>query len=182
MNSKVTMAGVIIIVGLCLLFCMACDSKRKEAKEAAEKTREKAEMELKKVKKRDKQAKEIIQKKFNAGAKFDSRFEDYASSDEDTESDEELESEEGTLIGYVAVWGSKPGTRGNARGIRVSLRGEDGSYYYEMVDSENRYTISAPAGTYNLIIDELGYKHFEKSVTVEAGRERLVAPIGLQNE
>jgi hypothetical protein len=182
MNSRIAVVGPTILVSILLLFSFGCDSRKKEAKEAAEKARKEAEMELEKVKERDKRAKEIIQKKFNTGAKFDSRFKDYATSDEDIESDEELESEEGTLKGYVAVWGSEPGTVGSTRGIRVSLRDEDGYYYYGWVDLENWYRISAPGGNYTLIIEEPGYKRFERSVTIEGGRERLVAPIGLQNE
>ena len=178
MKSKISKA-IIILAGLSLFLYMGCDNK---GKEKAEKARERAEAGLKKVKEREIEAKEIIQKKFNAGAKFDSRFGSYASSDKDAVSDEQSGSEEGTLIGSVAVWGSVPGTRGSAEGIRVSLRGEDGDYYSEMVDSENRYTITAPPGKYTLTIDQPGYKHFEKSVTVESGRKRLVAPIGLQNQ
>ncbi|MBL7213528.1 MAG: PEGA domain-containing protein [Desulfobacteraceae bacterium] len=177
MKSKVSKV-IMILAGMSLFLYMGCDNK---GKESGEKARERAEAELEKVKERDIQAKKVIQKKFNAGAKFDSRFESKTSSDKDAGSEEQSGSKEGTLIGSIAVWGSMPGTRGSAEGITVSLRGKDGDYYSEMVDSENRYTITAPPGKYTLTIDEPGYKYFEKSVTVESGRTRLVAPIGLQN-
>jgi len=32
---------------------------------------------------------------------------------------------------------------------------------------------------YPVILEEPGYKRFEKGVTIEGGRERLVAPIGM---
>ena len=182
MNSRVIVGVAITIVGVFLFFSFGCDNSKKEAQEVAETAREKAEAELEKVKERDERAKEIIQKKFDAVAKFDSRFQDYAPKDNETESDKGLEAEEGTLKGCVAVWGAKPGTVGSTRGMRVSLRDEDGYFYYAWIDSENWYRISAPAGEYTLIIEESGYKRFEKSVTVEGGRERLVAPIGLQNQ
>ncbi len=182
MNSRVIGGVAIAIVGVFLFFSSGCDNRNKEAQEAAKTARDNAEAELEKVKERDERAKEVIQRKFGAVAKFDSRFQDYAPRDAETESGEELEAEEGALRGYVAVWGAKPGTVGSTRGMRVSLRDEDGYLYYAWIDSENRYRISAPAGEYTLIIEEPGYKRFEKSVTVEGGRERLMAPIGLQNE
>jgi hypothetical protein len=169
-----------ILMGFFLLF-VACDSKKEEALKAAKKARQEAETGLQNVKERDNRAEEIIQKKLNAGARSDSRFKDYSTSDEDTGSEEEAETEEGTLKGVVAVWGSKPGTVGSAEGMTVTLNGEDGSYS-ETVDSENWYNISAPPGEYTLVVDEVGYKYFEKKVTVVSGSERLVAPIGLQNE
>ena len=167
-------------MGIFLLF-MACENKNTEALKAAEKARQDAEAGLQHVKERDKLAKEIIQQKLNAGARSDSRFEGYATSDNDAEYEEELDAEEGTLKGVVAVWGSEPGTIGSTEGMMVVLNGEDDSYS-EMVDSENWYTISAPPGEYTLVIDELGYKYFEKKVKVVSGSQRLVAPIGLQNE
>jgi hypothetical protein len=182
MNSRVIGGAAVAITVIFLFFSSGCGNSKKEAQEAAKTARDKAEAELENVKERDERAKEIIQNKFDAVSKFDSRFQDYAPRDAETESGEELEGEEGTLKGYVAVWGAKPGTVGSSRGMRVSLRGEDGYYYYAWIDSENWYRISAPAGEYTLIIEEPGYKRFEKSVTVEGGRERLVAPIGLQNE
>ena len=182
MNSRVIVGGAIAIVGVFLCFSSGCDNRKKEAQEAAKTAREEAKAELEKVKERDKRAKEVIQKKFDAVAKFDSRFQDYAPRDAETESAEEPEAEEGTLKGCVAVWGAKPGTVGSTMGMRVSLRDEDEYFYYAWIDSENWYHISAPAGEYTLIIEEPGYKRFEKSVAVEGGRERLVAPIGLQNE
>jgi hypothetical protein len=182
MNSRVIGGVAIAIVGVFLFFGSGCDNRNKEAQEAAKKARDKAEAELERVKQRDERAKEIIQKKFDAVGKSDSRFQGYAPMDAETESGEGLEVEEGTLKGYVAVWGAKPGTVGSTTGMRVSLRDEDGYLYHAWIDSENRYRISAPAGEYTLIIEEPGYKRFEKSVTVEGGRERLVAPIGLKNE
>ena len=173
--------AIIPIIAAFILFSVACDSKKEEALKAAKKARQEAEKELQKVKERDKRAQEIIQKKLNAGAKFDSRFKEYATSDEDNGTEEEAEKEDGTLKGVVAVWGSKPGTVGSTEGMTVTLNGEDDSYS-ETVDSENWYKISAPPGEYTLVIDEVGYKYFEKKVTVVSGSERLVAPIGLQNE
>ena len=179
MNSKVIVGGAIVIVGVFLFLGFGCDNRKEEAQEAAKTAREEAEAEIEKVKERDKRAKEVIQKKFDAVAKFDSRFQDYAPKDTETESDEELEAEEGTLKGCVAVWGAKPGT---VDSMRLSVRDEDGYFYYAWIDSEHWYSISTPTGEYTLIIEESGYKRFEKNVTVEGGRERLVAPIGLQNE
>ena len=125
--------------------------------------------------------KEIIQEKFNTAAKFDSRFKYYATSGKDAGSVEEPGTEEGTLKGVVAVWGSKPGTVGSAEGMNVFLDGKNGRYF-GTVDAKNWYTISAPPGDYTLIIDAVGYRYFEKKVTVVSGRERLVGPIGLKND
>lgn len=158
MNSRGIVGGIIAIIGLFFLLSLGCDNRKKEAQEAAKTAREEAELE--RVKERDEWAKEVIQKKFDAVAKFDSRFQGYAPQDAETESDEELEAEVGTLKGYVAVWGAKPGTVGSTRGMRVSVRDEDGYFYYAWIDSENWYRISAPAGEYTLIIEEPGYKRF----------------------
>lgn len=182
MNSRIIGGVAIAIVSMFLFFSSGCGNSKKEAQEAAKAAREEAETELEKVKERDERAKEVIQKKFDAVSKFDSRFQDYAPQEAEAESHEELEGEEGTLKGSVAVWGAKPGTVGSTRGMRVSLRDQDGYFYHAWIDAENWYSISAPAGEYTLIIEEPGYKRFERSVTVEGGRERLVAPIGLQNE
>ena len=179
MNLR-TATVVAILVGF-FLFFVACDSKKEEALKAVKKARQEAETGLQNVKERDARAQEIIQKKLNAGARSDGWFKEYATSDEDTGSEEETETEEGTLKGVVAVWGLKPGTVGSAEGMTVTLNGEDGSYS-KTVDSENWYNISAPPGEYTLVVDEVGYKYFEKKVTVVSGSERLVAPIGLQNE
>ncbi|MDY6881588.1 MAG: hypothetical protein V2J25_05300 [Desulfatiglans sp.] len=171
---------VIALAGL-FLFFGACDSKKEEALKAAREARQKAEKGLEDVKERDKLAQEIIQKKLNAGAKFNSQFEGYATSDEDTLSEEEPGTEDGTLKGFVAVWGSKPGTVGSTEGMTVHLNGEYDSFS-ENVDSENWFTISVPPGEYTLVINEVGYEYFEKEVTIASGRERLLPPIGLKNE
>jgi len=182
MNFKV-IATTAIIAGLSLLIAAGCDSKGKEALENARKARQEAESQLQRLEERDRQAQDIIQKKFDAVARTDSRFKDYASSgDDDDSSQEEPGDEDGTLIGAVLVWGVKPGTVGSTEGFTIALISDDGSYYSEIVDSKNRYTISAPPGEYMLTIDAPGYEHFEKRVKVESGRTRMVSPIGLKNQ
>ncbi|MFC1493856.1 hypothetical protein ACFL6W_01120 [Thermodesulfobacteriota bacterium] len=171
---------VMVIFSVFFLFYAACGSNQDEAIKEAKDARQKAETELQNVKEQRAQAEEIIQNKLNTGARLDSRFEGYATSDNDTGSMSESETEEGTLKGVVAVWGSKPGTVGSSEGMTVTLSGEYDSYY-GTVDSDNRYSITAPPGEYTLTINEPGYKYFEKKVTVVSGGERLVPPIGLQN-
>ena len=172
-------SAIVIFVGF-FLFYAACDSRQDDAMKAAEEARQEAETELQNVKEQRNQAEEIIQDKLNAGARFDSRFEGYATSDNNTNTMGEPETAEGTLKGVVAVWGSKPGTVGSSEGMTVILEGEYDSYYGS-VDSDNWYSITAPPGEYTLTINEPGYKYFEKKVAVVSGRERLVPPIGLQN-
>jgi hypothetical protein len=171
---------VVMLFAVFFLFYTACDSRQDETIEEIIESGQKAEAELQKVKEQREQAEEIIQEKFNTMAKLDSRFEGYATSDDDSDTMGEPETEEGTLKGVVAVWGSKPGTAGSSEGMSVILEGEDDSYY-GTVDADNWYSITAPPGEYTLTINEPGYKYFEKKITVVSGRERLVPPISLQN-
>jgi len=173
MNRKISIIKITLFVIL-LFFVSGCDNKIEKAKEEAEAG-------LKKVEQRDKKAKEIIDEKLRIGAKLDNRFEGYIDSDKNKQSDENMSTAEGSLIGMVAVWGEKPGSVGSAEGFSVELINDEGDSYSESVDSDNRYIITAPPGNYILAVSEAGYENFEKKVTIVSGQKRLVSPIGLKN-
>jgi hypothetical protein len=180
---KLKVVGIILIVAGLVVTQSWLNAKRIRAVGAAIKSGRHAKQELQYVKERDKKIEEMIDNKFRIAARWDSQYADYVSpDDEDGSSAQQGQAQDGVLIGYVAVWGSVPGTVGSSEGMTVWLYGEDGSCYSGTIDSKNWYRIPAPVGNYKLVINEPGYKYFEKQVTVESGFETLANTIGLQNK
>jgi hypothetical protein len=180
MNFRVVIARMLIGV-LAIVLLLSCDGKREEARKAAEKARKEAEQELQKVEERKRRAKRMIQKKFEALSKSDSRFMDYAPYEKRTPT-ADREGDEGVLIGSVALVGHKLDPVRSPEGMTVTLWSDDDFYYSTTVNSENRFRFSAPPGTYTLVIDEPRYRYFEKRVIVVIGSEGLVRPIELRNK
>jgi len=166
---------IIVVILMCALafsfFKLRSDSKKEELELA----RERARSELQTIKKRNQEAKEIIKRKFAEGAKWDSSFEGYWQ-----DVDEELlEQNKGTVTGRVDIWGVRPSAKDGSstnspEGILVEIESEDDfSLYTAEVDSEHRYTIIAPAGKYNLRINDPDFKPDESKVTIEPGRTNV---------
>jgi len=87
------------------------------------------------------------------------------------------------LLGTVAVWGTQPGTMGNAQGIMVALQNQDtGKIYSAFVDPENRFKATVTPGRYSLTINQPGYElHQEEIIVDDRVNSKLLRPIGLKN-
>jgi len=171
--------SVLFSISLLLVITLGCDSKKKETLDALETSREKAVQGRQSVAERDREARRIINKKYEAMSRSDSRFEGYAV---DAEKDV-LEGEDGTLVGSVLVWEDDGDYGESPEGITVVLRDDaTGSSRRARVDSQNQYAFSAPPGDYTLIVEERGYEYFEQYVTVLPGTEQLMDPIDLEKE
>ena len=153
---------------------------RAEKIKEAVRQREAAEKEMQKIKDRRDDAQKVIAEKEKIGRKiYPSMY-----GEEWKEYEPDLTTKgDGEIFGHVYVWGYEPlGSVGNCEGIEVLLNGKDGSFYRAYVDEKNEYHITAPSGRYTLVIDEPGYKRYEKEVYIEAGRQNFESPIGLQNK
>lgn len=87
------------------------------------------------------------------------------------------------LLGIVAVWGTQPGTTGNAQGIMVALQNQDtGMTYTAFVDPENRFKTTVTPGKYTLTINQPGYEIYQEEIVVDGRiKSKLLRPIGLKN-
>jgi hypothetical protein len=87
------------------------------------------------------------------------------------------------LLGTVAVWGTQPGTMGNAQGIMVALQNQDtGMTYTAFVGPENRFKTTVTPGKYTLTINQPGYEIYQEEIVVDGRIEsKLLRPIGLKN-
>jgi hypothetical protein len=181
MNFRTAFSGGLFALLFLIVLFANCDGRRDEARKAAEKARKQAEQELQKAEETERRAKRVIQRKFEALSKSDSRFKDYAPYEKRSQS-VDREGDEGGLIGSVALRGEKPGAVESLEGMTITLWSDDDFYYSTTVNSENHYRFFAPPGTYTLVIDEPGYRYFEKRVVVIRGSERLVGLIRLRNK
>ena len=142
--------------------------------EDLERTRKEQEAELKKIKERERKAGQIVQRKFEAVAKTDSRFEGYRFADKAAPLPARTERKDGTITGFVfpysKIWS----------GVVVELYGEDGSFYYGTTDERGQSSIIAPPGDYDMVINHPGHKPLMKQITIRSGGMDLLNQIRLE--